>query len=90
MSQFRATISRQGSIGSANGDLNGVAASRPSSQSDMNSAMPTPALTTGGNSPRTSSSQATNDGAAEADTAKPLRDLLNKFDEASIHDKVQA
>ncbi|KAL1877424.1 mRNA binding protein puf3 [Diaporthe australafricana] len=90
MSQFRATISRQGSIGSANGDLNGVTASRPSSQSDMNSAMPTPALTTGGNSPRTSSSQATNDGTAEADTAKPLRDLLNKFDEASIHDKVQA
>ncbi|KAI3397670.1 hypothetical protein diail_10439 [Diaporthe ilicicola] len=90
MSQFRATISRQGSVSSANGDLNGVSASRPSSQSDMNSAMPTPALTTGGNSPRTSSSQATNDGPAEVDTTRPLRDLLNKFDEASIQDKVQA
>ncbi|KAJ0108682.1 hypothetical protein J7T55_015116 [Diaporthe amygdali] len=90
MSKFRSTASRQGSISSANGDLNGVTASRPSSQSDMNSAMPTPALTTGGNSPRTSSSQATNDGAAEADTTQPLRDLLNKFDEASIRDKVPA
>lgn len=87
MSQFRATVSRQGSVSSTNGDLNGATASRPSSQ---NSAMPTPALTTGGNSPRTSSSQATNDGPADADTPQPLRDLLNKFDETSLQDKVRA
>lgn len=90
MSQFKATVSRQGSVSSANGDLNGVTASRPSSQSDMNSAMPTPALTTGGNSPRTSSSQATNDGPADVDTRQPLRDLLNKFDETTLQDNVRA
>ena len=90
MNQFKANVSRQGSISSANGDMNGVTASRPSSQSDMNSAMPTPALTTGGNSPRTSSSQATNDGPADADTPQPLRDLLNKFDETSLQDKIGA
>lgn len=90
MSQFRATASRQGSVSSTNGDLNGVTASRPSSQSDMASAMPTPALTTGGNSPRTSSSQATNDGPADADTPQPLQDLLKSFDETSIKDRVRA
>jgi mRNA-binding protein PUF3 len=90
MSQFQATPSRQGSVSSANGDLNGVNASRPSSQSDMNSAMPTPALTTGGNSPRTSSSQATNDGPADADTPQPLRDILQKFSEANLQGKVPA
>ncbi|KAL2277868.1 hypothetical protein FJTKL_15157 [Diaporthe vaccinii] len=90
MSQFRATVSRQGSVSSTNGDLNGVTASRPDSQADMNSAMPTPALTTGGNSPRTSSSQATNDGPADADTPQPLRDLLKKFDETTLQDKVRA
>lgn len=90
MSQFRVTASRQGSVSSANGDLNGVTASRPNSQCDMNSAMPTPALTTGGNSPRTSSSQATNDSQADTDRPQPLRDLLNKFDETTLQDKVQA
>lgn len=90
MSQFRASVSRQGSVSSTNGDLNGVTASRPSSQSDMNSAMPTPALTTGGNSPRTSSSQATNDGPADTDAPQPLRDLLNKFQETTLQDKVRA
>lgn len=88
MSQFRASASRQGSVSSTNGDLNGVTASRPSSQSDMNSAMPTPALTTGGNSPRTSSSQATNDG--PTDTESTVRDILQKIGETSLQDKVQA
>ncbi|KAG8165505.1 hypothetical protein KVR01_004057 [Diaporthe batatas] len=90
MSQFRATASRQGSVSSANGDLNGATASRPSSQSDMNSAMPTPALTTGGNSPRTSSSQATNDGPADADTPQPLKDLLHKFGETGLQERESA
>lgn len=90
MSQFRASASRQGSVSSANGDLNGATASRPSSQSDMNSAMPTPALTTGGNSPRTSSSQATNDGPADADTRQPLQDLLHKFGETGLQEKESA
>lgn len=83
MSRFSAATSRQGSISSINGDLNGAAVSRPSSQSDVNSAMPTPALTTGGNSsPRTSSSQAASDGATE--TQAPLHEIINKFDEVKL------
>ncbi|KUI54371.1 hypothetical protein VP1G_01730 [Cytospora mali] len=88
MSRFSAATSRQGSISSVNGDLNGVAASRPSSLSDVNSAMPTPALTTGGNSPRTSSSQATSDGATE--TQAPLHEIINKFDEVGLGAKLSA
>lgn len=88
MSRFSAATSRQGSISSVNGDLTGVAVSRPSSQSDVNSAMPTPALTTGGNSPRTSSSQAASDGATE--TQAPLHEILNKFDKVSLGDTLPA
>lgn len=88
MSRFSAAISRQRSISSINGDLNGMAVSRPGSQSDVNSAMPTPALTTGGNSPRTSSSQAASDGATE--TQAPLHEFINKFDEVSIGDTLPA
>ena len=88
MSRFASATSRQGSISSTNGDLNGVAVSRPSSQSDIHSAMPTPALTTGGNSPRTSSSQATSDGAT--DTQAPLQDILNKFDAVTLGAKLPA
>lgn len=88
MSRFATSTSRQGSISSINGEMNDVPASRPSSQSDNNSAMPTPALTTGGNSPRTSSSQAASDGATE--TQAPLHDIINKLDGVNLGEKLSA
>ncbi|KAJ4422441.1 mRNA binding protein puf3 [Gnomoniopsis sp. IMI 355080] len=77
ITQFSVPSSRQGSISSAGG-VNGVSVSRPHSQSG--SAMPTPDLTTGGNSPRTSSSQDTSDATLENGD----RYLVEQFNKATL------
>lgn len=63
--------------------MNGASGSRPQSQSG--SAMPTPDLTTGGNSPRTSSSQDTNDASLDRNE----RYLADRFGKASLDDAVE-
>lgn len=76
ISQFSLPSSRQGSISSIGGGAMGVSVSRPHSQSG--SAMPTPDLTTGGNSPRTSSSQDMGDATLEPGEEGYLVDQFSK------------
>ncbi|CAN8096452.1 unnamed protein product [Discula destructiva] len=79
ISQFSVPPSRHGSISSIGGGGMGVSVSRPHSQSG--SAMPTPDLTTGGNSPRTNSSQDTSDATLEQADGY----LADQFSKASLH-----
>lgn len=83
INQFSAPPSRQGSVSSVGAGPNGMVVSRTHSQSG--SAMPTPDLTTGGNSPRTSSSQDTN----EASLDQSERYLVDQFSKANLRDIVE-
>lgn len=80
INQLSVPPSRQGSISSITGGGLGVSVSRPHSQLD--SAMPTPDLTTGGNSPRTSSSQ----DAGEATLDQGDAYLVDQIRKVSLHD----
>lgn len=71
-----APASRHGSVSSLDGGAHGNSGSRPQSQAGSTT-MPTPGLTTGGNSPRTSSSQDTNDAGLEHDQ-RYIEDHLSK------------
>lgn len=80
INQFSAPPSRQGSVSSHNA----AGGSRPASQADINSAMPTPGLTTGDNSPRTNSSHDTNDAGLD----QPERYLTEQLSKATLHEIV--